>query len=694
MQFVQIWLKTITILPPKKHQRHNLLRRAATTSSTLASTSTTCGKHDKSSFCELPQGSNALPIALGVAIPVCIALIVLFFLHRRHVRRLKREDIANLNIDLNQDDFEYSPQPKGKGNFGNEKSYVNSEDYFLPSMGNHSRLSLDSPYGVVQAEVSRLTLQSNTSYPSLPRIPGQVRLKTAGYQSESQHHDANNRFTQLRSSTPTSVSTTIGAQNNRFLSRPSYFSKQSSTLPTNGEYEMHEVLRPPSAMVHEVSSDPSYSDSVVDPIYQDLQQLNRDVSLNDLSSSPPGRSFSTRHSISSPSSVISQSHTASPKSSLSVIRSMSRSSSTASSSNRRLSTENDIHEPLYNNDSSEFDLSSDSVKEFNQLQPELVARASQTRPQSTILLQQRPIFGLSNMQPHDLADDVQCEDQPSINTLHIGDKQKPENLEILTNLNPNLTREASFSSQRIRSFYNEYLPRHDKNPPPLPEHNFYSSGNNENHISSKEFLQGHALQGSQTMPDIYQQRQANWGPVNKSESQRNIHDKYQTSLQRQHNLHPIQTQIKPITPVEPLSPLPTPHQLDDGSALSSPTSFTAPSRCPKIGTANSTSGSPISSPVTSEQQWADVELRSLPTPHQLRNSYSFSGMEFLPQKKYVAATNMHNGFPSSESDTNINSRQFHQSYQVGYTRSNEMVPDDLVPDNKQESLKPRWSIRK
>ncbi|KAI9794805.1 MAG: hypothetical protein M1816_002933 [Peltula sp. TS41687] len=72
------------------------------TTSTSSASSSTCTPGDRSAKCEKPvSGSTAtLPIALGVAIPIVIAIIVFFVLHRRHVRKLRREDANDRHKSL------------------------------------------------------------------------------------------------------------------------------------------------------------------------------------------------------------------------------------------------------------------------------------------------------------------------------------------------------------------------------------------------------------------------------------------------------------------------------------------------------------------------------------------------------------------------------------------------------------------
>lgn len=92
--------------------------------------------------CEKPGGYvTNLAIILGIVIPVIVAGIVLVFLHRRNVRRLRMEDAKDPNVGL---DFGLDDAPR-KG--GKRKSLVLGEDLAVHKPG---QLSMDmnhsSPY--------------------------------------------------------------------------------------------------------------------------------------------------------------------------------------------------------------------------------------------------------------------------------------------------------------------------------------------------------------------------------------------------------------------------------------------------------------------------------------------------------------------------------------------------------------------
>lgn len=139
-------------------------------SSTSASSSATfsCGPNDNSGPCEKyynADGSgNTLAIVLGVVIPLGIAIVILVYLHRRHVLKLRKEDAEDKHKSL---DFGMgegrakSRKPNGRGQpemsaaeekeiGGGRRERGMSMDleahnpYVLPPTLNHSRESLHS----------------------------------------------------------------------------------------------------------------------------------------------------------------------------------------------------------------------------------------------------------------------------------------------------------------------------------------------------------------------------------------------------------------------------------------------------------------------------------------------------------------------------------------------------------------------
>ncbi|KAF2117774.1 hypothetical protein BDV96DRAFT_644113 [Lophiotrema nucula] len=121
------------ILSPREQGTKVLLPRASCT-------------NESDDGCAKPTSVPTLPVVLGVVVPIAIAAIVLFYLHRRHLRKLKEEDAKDKYKSL---DFGMDPATGGKkkGEKGPDMSMLDTE-----KADRHGRgLSLDmgaigSPY--------------------------------------------------------------------------------------------------------------------------------------------------------------------------------------------------------------------------------------------------------------------------------------------------------------------------------------------------------------------------------------------------------------------------------------------------------------------------------------------------------------------------------------------------------------------
>ncbi|KAL8775697.1 MAG: hypothetical protein Q9209_000193 [Squamulea sp. 1 TL-2023] len=113
-----------------------------------ASDSSVCTANDNSGQCGKPSEANniTLPVALGVAIPVTFVLILFIWFHRRHIRKLRKEDSNDPHKSL---DFGMDPtstqQEKKRGIEGPEMALVDKG-----GPGRHPRgrgLSMDMDMG-------------------------------------------------------------------------------------------------------------------------------------------------------------------------------------------------------------------------------------------------------------------------------------------------------------------------------------------------------------------------------------------------------------------------------------------------------------------------------------------------------------------------------------------------------------------
>lgn len=99
-------------------QLPDLSKRDSSESSSTSSN--VCTKDDKSVQCAKPADSNniTLPIVLGIVIPLCGAIVLFFVLHRRHVRKLRLEDAndPHKSLDFGMDTSKAQTAGRQNGN--------------------------------------------------------------------------------------------------------------------------------------------------------------------------------------------------------------------------------------------------------------------------------------------------------------------------------------------------------------------------------------------------------------------------------------------------------------------------------------------------------------------------------------------------------------------------------------------------
>ncbi|KAL9602245.1 MAG: hypothetical protein Q9219_001969 [cf. Caloplaca sp. 3 TL-2023] len=85
-----------------------------------ASDSSICTDNDTSAQCGKPSETNniTVPVALGVVIPITFALVLFYWLHRRHVKKLHKEDANDPHRSL---DFGMDPSSAPRNGKANKK---------------------------------------------------------------------------------------------------------------------------------------------------------------------------------------------------------------------------------------------------------------------------------------------------------------------------------------------------------------------------------------------------------------------------------------------------------------------------------------------------------------------------------------------------------------------------------------------
>lgn len=156
-------------------------------------------------------------------------------------------------------------------------------------------------------------------------------------------------------------------------------------------------------------------------------------------------------------------------------------------------------------------------------------------------------------------------------------------------------------------------------------------------------------------------------------------------------------QRKPLAPPAPLHLLPTPSMLKE-DAFASPIMFAPPSRIPGEGSESpSLRGGvrPYSPSVSPHVPLASAfdELSVLPNPHNLRNSSTFTGLDFAPPRKFKNDDVVSDAGSIRSNKSGVSAMQIQNIRNGAYRVSR--IPQDVVPakDAIASNLKPTWNMR-
>lgn len=164
-----------------------------------------CGPKDNSPECEMPVRDNSLVIGLAVAIPVFFVIVALTFLHLRHVKKLKREEEANKDIDVDNDEFDpteiknlqYKPSSHTLNSSGEKGSNIN---YSTTTLSPDSPVVPNNPFNQFQYNIPVLSSSQKSlnnynpydlsAYPpsgtiyETPRLPPSAYTRSSSPMSE------------------------------------------------------------------------------------------------------------------------------------------------------------------------------------------------------------------------------------------------------------------------------------------------------------------------------------------------------------------------------------------------------------------------------------------------------------------------------------------------------------------------------
>jgi hypothetical protein len=124
-------------------------RQATTQTSSIGATRTSCGPKDTTGPCERSTDSRdntTLPITLGVVIPLAVAFIIMVVLHRRNVKKQRKEDAEDRVKSL---DFGLGPRQNKAGKKGAkapEMTMNDAHNMVRKDRGLSVDMGLNSPY--------------------------------------------------------------------------------------------------------------------------------------------------------------------------------------------------------------------------------------------------------------------------------------------------------------------------------------------------------------------------------------------------------------------------------------------------------------------------------------------------------------------------------------------------------------------
>ncbi|KAK9472420.1 uncharacterized protein V1510DRAFT_430430 [Dipodascopsis tothii] len=558
-----------------------LVARAASASS---ATSTACVNGDGNGRCEKPVSSSTetLPIALGVAIPLSVALVIMLILHRRHVRRLKKEDADAMQLDLSHD-FDMQPVGGIGGSPYEKRPDYSNSTYLLPmsrddqptaSRGDSQARSMiysshEGPYGIVQTELG----PPSAPFPGygqlpVPRIPSPARLATRTYSPIESPYDL---------ASPVSP---------------------SSTRPATA------VTAHAAASVESLGLAPAVAPAPAPAAFAPASPFASRAVTPAADSAPPPPTGSKTSSYGSHGEL------------------------DTSTSTLDFSDDLPADRPV-----------------LAAVPPPVPDRASKYYNNQTVAAP------LPSPRVRDDMTDTEYEYDDAQSELYETDLGRQPSTHSVESADS----AASERAARLKSLYLEYFDDGRPPPPGVP-----------------------AARRTRREPEPPLPPAA--GQIARPERRQLVIDTAAAQAR-------MQRPVEPPKPLEPLAQMPQPHGIGDGDILAS--SFAPPKRYAGASTTpTSLMAAQVSSPTT---EHSFSELRDLPTPYMLRNSSTFTSLDFLPPKKYATSdAGSDAGSLRSPTPRGMMSPPIHAANRVS------QIPRNLVPvgkDGADENLKPSWNIR-
>ncbi|KIV78683.1 hypothetical protein PV11_06307 [Exophiala sideris] len=678
--------------------------------------------------------SSTLPIVLGVVIPIAIAFIVLIYLHRRHVKKLRREDAEDkhksLDFGLNTtpqkapDNRQNVPQMSMAENkeMGRKRGLSMdmgiSNPFLLPPEVQHSRESLHS--------LSRSLNTGDDRYRNTTFIPddGSIRPPSSlrspvddssSFTGSSLRFQGDSKQNLLRNGQENprggrNASTDSGPGPRRFsaqkgnanllapaaatIGRESYVSTTSSNgaftaLRASNNY-LGQFIKGGNAQQQEeldkkevVAVTTEIKVNVAEKVLPPPPAVVRDSRYSVQSLTPPPVTHHESKPSMSPSITVSQPVERQPRlPQLSVIDSQGVQQSSVYD---QVTTEADStaanNTPQHSNAPS-----IDMIQQHhNAAQEQLVGQGPPTL-QDDDYYDEHEAYGTQEYQEFQ---DYQAYlgYDPRMSTM--GMRPLPPD-------DPSENPEQR--ANRIRSFYKEYF---DETKPQSPGGNvqyydgaegYYDSNPANGHYQQEAYFAPPRKLHSSGIPGKHRATVSNGSYMSSPRA-------FSSASGRFGPPPPSMRQKKKLPPPKPLNVLPTPHMLKDDLFI--PTDFAPPQkfRNQRSGTPDSPRGGmkayrpgprghvPLASSFD--------DLAVMPSPHALRKSSTFTGLEFAPPSRILGAESSMSETGSIRSNRSGMSALHLHNIRTGAYRVSRLPKE--VAGTKDEmfaSLKPQWNLNR
>ncbi|TKA42447.1 hypothetical protein B0A54_06897 [Friedmanniomyces endolithicus] len=646
------------------HLMSKTLVERATTSSSAASSST-CEPGNTAAICAKPtdgMNTQTLPIVLGAVIPITCALVACFFLHRRFVKRQRIEDAndPHKSLDFGVDMAPSKPRrkhgdipemkvtdmsggPSRPGQRGRGMSMDMSNPYLMPAGLQDSRESIHS--------MSRSMHDKHDPY----RPVAMLRYST---ESSRPYHDNASQYS----------ASTLHSTNEK-VNLLAHAQKAPRSDPR--------VASPLSAHTSKSSDDllvrQMHSNGRSAPHSRKTSLGSTDQLLPNLGETPPPREQFLPKSLPvppPPPALPVEQERRTRTTSQPATRPPRKSSASASATARKPIPVQQHEEPSY--------FPPVAAQPGYDIDPAMISvgRYSIDTPNPS---QQYPV------------------------------EQKPVSAMGRRPLPPDMPEEnAELRANRIRSFYKEYFD--DSRPRPAPAHyeEDYDAGYADAAIYDPE-TGGFAMPGrGRPFAQPVGRRAMTPPPRGAPALNHNRHYSSQSASRPQNRGRartggppPPPMLKKKTAPPKPLQGLPTPHKLRDfDSVISSPIDFAPPStyRHYQNGSAPSspTGPRPYSPSVRAFNPLASSydELSVMPSPHLLRNSSTFTGLDFAPPNRLGA----HNESGGSDAGSVRSARSGISARQLDAVRAGayrvSRIPKEMVTSREDltAQLRPKLSM--